>query len=338
MTHAAAITAGGGRPGTPGRRGCASAVPNAIESAVARFRYRCAGCSQVKPIPPCSRTHSCAACTATFQQYAVASHRDGASGHVVGQAPGSQAGRHVHAAGDAAKSGLKPVLRGRGHAEAAQGLPGLVLLDPGLLPAGHLAGQLDKPGSLAARQVVAPRWRVRHGHPLLVRAVLPAGLAVAHLDGDAALIGQAEAGAARLARGDAPQRDAEELAVGALVVLGELMVGSFGAGLAGACRGLVLHSPSRRVAALGDEQLLAQNIPFCAATGGESSWRRIRLNQADIVRRVAGGPATERDVAPYAQAGPVACAVLLRLRASLPVRAIDVRRRQSPARGAVRPR
>jgi hypothetical protein len=33
--------------------------------------------------------------------------------------------------------------------------------------------------------------------------------------------------------------------------------------LAGA---LVLHSPSRRVAALGDEQLLAQNIPFCAAT------------------------------------------------------------------------
>src|SRR6266567_1545789 len=96
---------------------------------------------------------------------------------------------------------------------------------------------------------------VRHGHLLLVRAVLPAGLAVAHVDGDAALIGQAEAGAARLTRGDARQRDAEELAVGALVVLGELMVGSFRAGLAGACRGLVLHSPSRRVAAL-------------AATGG----------------------------------------------------------------------
>jgi hypothetical protein len=49
-------------------------------------------------------------------------HRDGASGHVVGQAPGSRAGRQVRAVGDAAKGGLKPVLRGRGHAEAAQGL------------------------------------------------------------------------------------------------------------------------------------------------------------------------------------------------------------------------
>jgi hypothetical protein len=75
----------------------------------------------------------------------------------------------------------------------------------------------------------------------------------------------------RAGLGDPRQRDAEELAVGALVVPGELMAGSFRAGLAGACRGLVLHSPSRRVAALADEQLLAQNIPFCAATGGESS-------------------------------------------------------------------
>jgi hypothetical protein len=40
---------------------CASGVPNAIEPALARFRYRCAGCSQVKPIPPRSCTHSCAA-------------------------------------------------------------------------------------------------------------------------------------------------------------------------------------------------------------------------------------------------------------------------------------
>ena len=47
---------------------CASAVPKAIESALARFRYRCAGCSQVKPIPPCNCTHSCAACTATSEQ------------------------------------------------------------------------------------------------------------------------------------------------------------------------------------------------------------------------------------------------------------------------------
>jgi hypothetical protein len=36
-----------------------------------RFRYRRAGCSQVKPIPPCSRTHSCAACPATCEQYAL---------------------------------------------------------------------------------------------------------------------------------------------------------------------------------------------------------------------------------------------------------------------------
>jgi hypothetical protein len=102
-----------------------------------------------KAEPPCSCTHYCAACTATCEQYALASaNATGASGHVVGQAPGSRAGRQVRAVGDAAKGGLKPVLRGRGHAEAAQGLPGLVLLDPGLLPAGHLAGQLDKPGSL----------------------------------------------------------------------------------------------------------------------------------------------------------------------------------------------
>ena len=47
---------------------CASAVPNAIESAFARFRNRCAGCSQVKPMPPCICTHSCAACTATSEQ------------------------------------------------------------------------------------------------------------------------------------------------------------------------------------------------------------------------------------------------------------------------------
>ena len=47
---------------------CASGVPNAIESAFARFRYRCAGCSQVKPMPPCNWTHSCAACTAASEQ------------------------------------------------------------------------------------------------------------------------------------------------------------------------------------------------------------------------------------------------------------------------------
>jgi hypothetical protein len=153
----------------PGRR---AARPGAERDRVrlGRFRYRCAGCSQVKPIPPCSCMHSCAACTATCEQYALASATaTGASGHVVGQAPGSRAGRQVRAVGDAAKGGLKPVLRGRGRAEAAQGLLGLVLPDPGLLPAGHLAGQLDEPGSLAARQVAAPGWPVRRGHLLLVR-------------------------------------------------------------------------------------------------------------------------------------------------------------------------
>ncbi len=47
---------------------CASGVPKAIESAFARFRYRCAGCSQVKPMPPCICTHSWAASTATSEQ------------------------------------------------------------------------------------------------------------------------------------------------------------------------------------------------------------------------------------------------------------------------------
>ena len=46
----------------------ASAVPNPIESAFARFRNRCAGCSQVNPMPPCICTHSCAAITATSEQ------------------------------------------------------------------------------------------------------------------------------------------------------------------------------------------------------------------------------------------------------------------------------
>ncbi|CAO0829314.1 hypothetical protein SMICM17S_07576 [Streptomyces microflavus] len=48
------------------------AEPYARESALARLRYRCAGCSQVMPIPPCSWTHSSAACTATPEQYAWA--------------------------------------------------------------------------------------------------------------------------------------------------------------------------------------------------------------------------------------------------------------------------
>src|SRR5262249_31736061 len=37
------------------------AVPYAIESAFARFRYRCTGCSQVIPIPPCNWRASSAA-------------------------------------------------------------------------------------------------------------------------------------------------------------------------------------------------------------------------------------------------------------------------------------
>jgi hypothetical protein len=37
---------------------CAYGVPKPIESAFARFRNRCAGCSQVKPMPPCICTHS----------------------------------------------------------------------------------------------------------------------------------------------------------------------------------------------------------------------------------------------------------------------------------------
>ena len=47
---------------------CASGVPNPIESAFARLRYKCAVCSQVKPMPPCICTHSCAAFTATSEQ------------------------------------------------------------------------------------------------------------------------------------------------------------------------------------------------------------------------------------------------------------------------------
>ena len=47
---------------------CASGVPNPIKSAFARFRYKCAGCSQVKPMPPCICTHSCPAFTATSEQ------------------------------------------------------------------------------------------------------------------------------------------------------------------------------------------------------------------------------------------------------------------------------
>ena len=76
-----------GRPGRPGRRGARSGVPSASASALARLRYRCAGCSQVKPIPPCSCTHSSAACTATAEQYAWASAAaTGGVGVVGGQA------------------------------------------------------------------------------------------------------------------------------------------------------------------------------------------------------------------------------------------------------------
>src|SRR5665811_1021499 len=58
-----------GRPtSSPRRSRCAPAVPKAIWSALARLRYRCAGCSQVIPIPPCSWTHSSAAFTATSEQ------------------------------------------------------------------------------------------------------------------------------------------------------------------------------------------------------------------------------------------------------------------------------
>ncbi len=44
------------------------AVPYTSASALARFRYRCAGCSQVMPMPPCNWTHSSAAWTAVLEQ------------------------------------------------------------------------------------------------------------------------------------------------------------------------------------------------------------------------------------------------------------------------------
>ena len=43
-----------------------------MDPLLARFSSRCAGCSQVKPIPPCSCTHSCAASTAASPQAALA--------------------------------------------------------------------------------------------------------------------------------------------------------------------------------------------------------------------------------------------------------------------------
>ena len=50
--------AGAPGAGSPARSArvarCQSAVPKPIEELFARFRYRCAGCSQVKPMPPCS--------------------------------------------------------------------------------------------------------------------------------------------------------------------------------------------------------------------------------------------------------------------------------------------
>ena len=48
-------------------------MPKVTEAALARLRYRWAGCSQVKPMPPCSWTISSAASTAASQQADLAS-------------------------------------------------------------------------------------------------------------------------------------------------------------------------------------------------------------------------------------------------------------------------
>ena len=63
----------GGSPASPASTArCRSGVPNAIAPLLARLSSRCAGCSQVNPIPPCICTHSCAACTAASPQAALA--------------------------------------------------------------------------------------------------------------------------------------------------------------------------------------------------------------------------------------------------------------------------
>src|SRR6185437_13694876 len=75
----------------------AAGVPKVTEAAFARLRYRWAGCSQVKPIPPCSCTHSCAAATAASQ------HADLASATATG-ASGKSAARQAAAYLDAARA------------------------------------------------------------------------------------------------------------------------------------------------------------------------------------------------------------------------------------------
>src|SRR5262244_4344469 len=74
-----------------------SDVPRAIDELLARLRYRCAGCSQVKPIPPCSWIISWPASTAVSEQAAFA------SATAIGVS-GSRSARHTAAYRDAARA------------------------------------------------------------------------------------------------------------------------------------------------------------------------------------------------------------------------------------------
>src|SRR5699024_260276 len=68
--HAVTTPIQAGRFTSPANRArWAAGTPSASSSAFARLRYRCTGCSQVIPIPPCNCRHSSAACTAVSAQY-----------------------------------------------------------------------------------------------------------------------------------------------------------------------------------------------------------------------------------------------------------------------------
>ncbi len=125
---------------------------------LARLSSRCAGCSQVKPIPPCSCTHSCAACTAASPQAALA--RATATGM-----SGSPSARQA-----AAYLGGGP---GLGHRDPHVGQPVLERLERAHR-AGELAPFLDvgdghargsaAPHRAARRRVIARPDGERGGH------------------------------------------------------------------------------------------------------------------------------------------------------------------------------
>ena len=171
--------AAAGPPGRPGWPGAGPRCRTRSTRSWPASGSRCAGCSQVKPIPPCSWTHSCAACTRRRRcrppwpgppRPAVGVAVGQAGGRVPGRGPGlGHAHPHVG----------QPVLEGLERADRAGELVPFLDVGDGHLqaPLGHaelLGGEQPAPAVRRARPPRRPRPR-----PLAIR--LPGDLVQRHV-------------------------------------------------------------------------------------------------------------------------------------------------------------